>query len=445
MPAPLPADSLWRDKTYRRLWLSLLLSAFAAHITGLTLALTAAVQLRATATQIATLGAVGALPHALFLLPAGVWLDRMRKLPAYLTGELVMVVALAAVPLAWACDRLEIGILYAISFVGGLVSAVSGTAGQIVLTQVVGREQLVEAHGKSRVAASFAEVAGPGVAGILIKLVGAPFALLANCALLLGSVTILRRLEVTEPPPAARHPRFWPQLKEGIRFVAGDRLLLPMALAVGCWQVLQTCAMVTQVLFATRELHLSELELGLCLTGAGLGTVVAGLLGHHPGWTLRPRADADRRHRHQRRRLAAAQRGAIRNVRRRVLHSHAALLQYRRGPDLQQHAGAAAGAHPGTNAGAHDRHHALADAFSGVARHAARRCAGGEFRPSRSAGRRRRRRAGAGSLALAILDSAPDDHLGSRRGCRHQALTSPFGTIRTDASAIRPDSFPPSR
>lgn len=292
MPAPISADSLWRDKTYRRLWLSLLFSAFSAQITGLTLALMAAVQLSATATQIATLGVMGVLPYVLFLLPAGVWLDRRRKLPAYIAGELVMAAALASIPLAWACDRLEIGILYAVSFAGGVVSVISGTAGQIVLTQVVHREQLVEAHGKSRIAASLAEVAGPGAAGILIKLIGAPFTLLANCALLLGSVTILRRLNVTEPMPATRQFGFWPQLKEGIRFVAGDRLLLSMALAVGCWQLLQTCAMVTQVLFATRELRLNEFEFGLCLTGAGLGTVAAGFLGHHlarrvgPGPTL---------------------------------------------------------------------------------------------------------------------------------------------------------------
>ncbi len=292
MPAPIPADSLWRDKTYRRLWLSLLLSAFSAQITGLALALLAAVQLQATAAQIATLAVMGVLPYTLFLLPAGVWLDRRKKLPAYLAGELVMATTLASIPLAWACDRLEIGILYAVSFVGGLISVVSGTAGQIVLTQIVRRDQLVEAHGKSRIAASLAEVAGPGLAGILIKLIGAPVTLLANCALMLGSVAILRRLDVAEPPAGSGQARFWPQLKEGIRFVAADRLLLPMALAVGSWQVLQTCAMVTQVLFATRELQLSEFEYGFCLTGAGLGTVTAGVLGHHlarrfgPGPTL---------------------------------------------------------------------------------------------------------------------------------------------------------------
>ena len=292
MPEPKPADSLWRDKTYRRLWLSLLLSALAAQITGLTLSLLAAIQLQATPTQIATLGVMGVLPYALFLLPAGVWLDRRRKMPVYLAGEMAMAVALASIPLTWAADRLEIGILYAVAFFGGLVSVISGTAGQIVLTQVVRREQLVEAHGKSRIAASFAEVAGPGIAGILIKLVGAPLALLANCAILLGSLAILRRLDLAEPSPDQTRAPFWPQLEEGIRFVVGDRLLLSMALAVGGWQVLQTCAMTTQVLFATRELHLSAFEFGLCLAGAGLGTVAAGLLGHHlarrfgPGPTL---------------------------------------------------------------------------------------------------------------------------------------------------------------
>lgn len=292
MPAPIATDSLWRDKTYRRLWFSVLISAFAGQITGLVLALTAAILLQATPTQIGMLGAMGTLPFVLFLLPAGVWLDRVRKLPVYLVGEVIMAATLVCIPLAWAWDRLAIELLYAVAFVVGCVAVVSGTAGQIVLTQVVRREQLLEAHGKNRVAGSFAEVAGPGAAGILIKLVGAPLAILVSAALVLAGVMLLRRLAVSELLGTGRQSGFWPQLKEGIRFVAGDRLLLSMALGVGCWQVFQTCAMVTLVLFATRELGLNEIQFGLCLAGAGLGTVAAGAFGHRlaqrfgPGPTL---------------------------------------------------------------------------------------------------------------------------------------------------------------
>lgn len=280
MPSPDAPETLWRDSNYRRLWFSLLISAFAGQIGALALSLTAAEMLRATPTQIGILGSMGTIPFVLFMLPAGVVLDRIRKLPAYLFGEVVMSLMFFCVPLAMMLDRLDMGLLYAVAFVGSCVSVVSGTAGQIVLTQLVRRGQLIEAHGRNRVAQSLAEIAGPGLAGILIKLFGFPLAILLNCGLMLWSAVVLRGLRVDDEPAATRPAGFWPELVEGIRFVWHDRLLRTMALSVGGWQIFQTSAMVTQVLFATRELGLSAMAFGFCLAGAGVGTVVAGSWGH---------------------------------------------------------------------------------------------------------------------------------------------------------------------
>ena len=280
MPSPTAPDTLWRDTNYRRIWASLLLSAFAGQFGGLALSLTAADVLRATPTQIGILGSMGTLPYVLFMLPAGVLLDRIRKLPAYLLGEVVMSLMFLCIPVVMALDRLSVGLLYVVAFVGASVSVVSGTAGQIVLTQVVRREQLIEAHGKNRIAQSFAEIAGPGLAGIAIKLYGAPLAILVNCGLLLWSAVVLRGLRVDDGPPAKETAGFWTELGEGIRFVRQDRLLMTLALSVGCWQIFQTSAMVTQVLFATRELGLDAMTFGFCMAGAGAGTVVAGGCGH---------------------------------------------------------------------------------------------------------------------------------------------------------------------
>jgi MFS family permease len=280
MPSPYAPETLWRDGNYRRLWFSLLISAFAGQIGALALSLTAAEVLRATPTQIGILGSMGTLPFVLFMLPAGVVLDRIRKLPAYLFGEVVMSLMFLCIPVAMVLDRLDMGLLYAVAFVGACVSVVSGTAGQIVLTQLVRRGQLIEAHGRNRMAQAFAEIAGPGLAGMLIKLFGFPLAILLNCGLMLWSAVVLRGLRVDDQPAATRPVGFWPELLEGIRFVRHDRLLLTMALSVGGWQVFQTGAMVTQVLFATRELGLSAMAFGFCLAGAGVGTVVAGAWGH---------------------------------------------------------------------------------------------------------------------------------------------------------------------
>lgn len=276
----LPDDDLWRDRNYRRLWLSILIGAFATQVTALALSLTGALLLQATPTQVGILTAMGVAPFVLLALPTGVWLDRARKLPVYVAGELVMAAVLASVPAAWAADVLSMVYLYGVAFVSGCVSVISGTAAQVVLTQVVPRERLVEAHARNGLAASAAEIAGPASAGVLIKLVGAPLALLANGAILLVGVWLLRGVRVVEVVAPQAEAHFWRKLGEGLRFVAGNRLLVSLALAVGVWQVCQTAAMVVQVLFATRELGLSAYRYGLCFSAAAAGAVAANAIGH---------------------------------------------------------------------------------------------------------------------------------------------------------------------
>jgi len=273
-----PTDLL-RDAVYRRLWTSILISSFGAQVTMLALPLTAAVLLRATPTQMGVLTAMEIAPFVLFSLPSGVWLDRVRKLPVYIGGEVLIAVTVASVPLAWWMGRLTIEWLYFVGFAIGTVATTAGSAAQIVLTQVVPRSRLVEAHAKNALASSTAEVAGPGAAGVLIKIAGAPLALLADAVLLSISAWILRGVRVHEQVQRAAHP-FWPAMREGLHFVRGNRLLLTMALAVGVWQMCHHAAMVVQILFATRVLGLSERGVGLSYVALGGGTIAASIVGH---------------------------------------------------------------------------------------------------------------------------------------------------------------------
>ncbi|HEX2540040.1 MAG TPA: MFS transporter, partial [Caldimonas sp.] len=72
----------------------------------------------------------------------------------------------------------------------------------------------------------------------------------------------------------------WADLKAGVRFVAHQRLLVALALAVGTWQACHHAAIVVQILFATRTLGLSEQAVGLSYTGMGVGTVIASVYGN---------------------------------------------------------------------------------------------------------------------------------------------------------------------
>ena len=281
------ADDLLRDATYRRLWTSILISSFGGQVTLLALPLTAAVLLNATPTQMGLLTAMEVVPFVLFSLPSGVWLDRVRKLPVYVIGESLLALVVASVPLAWWLGWLSMSWLYIVGFAIGTVATIAGSAAQIVLTQVVPRERLVEAHAKNALASSSSEVAGPGAAGVLIKLVGAPMALLADAVLLAVSAAILRGIKVQEGAQFAA-ARFWPAMRTGLVFVARHRLLVTMAFIVGGWQMCHHAAVVVQILFATRTLGLSEGAVGLCYVGLGVGTIAASTVGNRISRRLGP-------------------------------------------------------------------------------------------------------------------------------------------------------------
>ncbi len=284
----LPPDDLLRDAVYRRLWLSILISSVGGQITLLALPLTAALLLHATPLQMGWLTTVETLPFVLFSLPAGVWLDRVRKLPVYLLGECTIALAVASVPLVHHLGWLGMGWLYGVGFVIGCVATVAGSAAQIVLTQVVDRERLVEAHAKNALAASAADVAGPGAAGLLIRLLGAPVALLMDALMLLASAAILRGLPVIEQRPARPVAHFWRDLLTGLHFVRRQRLLLALAWVVGGWQLCSNAVQSVQILHATRGLALGELAIGLCYAGLGLGTLLASVMGHRISLRLGP-------------------------------------------------------------------------------------------------------------------------------------------------------------
>jgi MFS family permease len=273
-----PTDLL-RDRTYRRLWSSILISSFGGQVTLLAIPLTAAVLMHAQPTQMGLLTAMETLPFALFSLPTGVWLDRVRKLPVYVIGELSIAIGVATVPLAWWLGWLSMPWLYIVAFLIGAVNTTAGSAAQIVLTQIVPRERLVEAHAKNALASATAEVTGPAAAGALIKLTGAPIALLADAGLLLISASILRGVAVREAPNRLG-AAFWAAMREGIDFVRGHKLLVTMAACVGTWQMCSQAATVVQILFAIHKLGLSERGVGLSYVALGVGTVLASATGH---------------------------------------------------------------------------------------------------------------------------------------------------------------------
>lgn len=280
-------DGLLRSADFRRLWLTSALTQFGAQITLLALPICAVLMLHATPAQMGTLGALESLPFLLFGLPSGVLLERCRRLPIMMCSDAMVATALASVPLAWWLDALTIHWLYAVGFVLGTGMVVGGSAEQVFLTFVVGRERLVDAHAKFAATESAARLIGPGMAGAMVQLLGAPIAILCNVAGFMVSLANLKRIRAREPEPAPANTHPLRDIRDGLAFVWNQRVLRTLAWTSGAWHFLFYGYMALHVLFATRVLGMTPGVMGTAqmLGGAGIlaGSVLVKPLSHRYG------------------------------------------------------------------------------------------------------------------------------------------------------------------
>ncbi|MFN2628251.1 MAG: MFS transporter [Gaiellaceae bacterium] len=267
-----PRGGLWDHGDFLRLWTGQTISEFGSQVSQLALPWVALVTLRSSAFAVATLATVEFLPFVLFTLPAGVWVDRLPRRSVLIAGDLGRAVLLASIPVAYVLDALTLPQLYVVGFLVGIFTVFFDVAYQSYLPSLVDREALVESNSKLQVTASGAQFAGPGVAGLLIRIATAPYALLVDSVsfIVSGGFTIaIRRRE--RPPAREGRGKLLPELWEGLRYVVGHRYLLPQALSTGSSNFFTQLSFAILLVYAHRSLGLSSFWIGLAFSLGSLG------------------------------------------------------------------------------------------------------------------------------------------------------------------------------
>jgi len=267
---------LWLSPDFRKLWGSLTITSFGTQITNLALPLTAALLLHASPMQMGILVALETLPFALFSLHAGVLLDRVRKLPVVIAADLGRALALACIPIAAWFGWLSIEVLFGVGFLCGVQNVVGGAAYQVLLAQMAGRKRLVEANAKIALGETSAALVGPGLAGALIHVLTAPFAIALDALSFVLSALMLRRIKArSDVPQVDGATSVWREIGEGLKLVWENRTLWGLAWLAGLWQFLHHMQIAVLILFATRQLSLSAGAIGFAYACGGLGCVLA--------------------------------------------------------------------------------------------------------------------------------------------------------------------------
>jgi MFS family permease len=271
-----PRGRLWSEREFLRLWAGQSVSVAGDQIGALALPLVAVLVLDASAAEMGVLTAMVWLPHLLFSLGAGLYVDRRaRRLPLMIAADLGRAALIATIPVAYWLDALTIEHLLAVAFLTGVLTVLFDVAWSTFFLRVVPREDVVEANAKLSTSRSLAYVGGPPAAGGLVQLLGAPVAVLADALSFVGSALFLGRIRTEEPPLLpANGDSIRKRLADGFRFQFGHPLLRPF---LGCFATINLFNLgfgAIVVLFMARELGLSAGAIGVILGTAAVGALV---------------------------------------------------------------------------------------------------------------------------------------------------------------------------
>ncbi|MEU6328271.1 MFS transporter [Streptomyces sp. NPDC047049] len=277
IPRPATGGPL-RLRDFRLLLAGAAAGQLGAQVTLVALPLVAVLELDAPAFQVGLLTAAETAAFLLVGLPAGAWVDRMRKLPLMIRADVVRALTMASIPLAAVTGVLTMAQLYVVALVTGVATVFFDIAHQSFLPQLLPKDQLVSGNGALETIRSSAQVAGPGIGGGLVQLLGAALAIVTDAAGYALSALFLWRIKRPESLPERRpDASLRRDIGEGLRFVCGHRLLRVIAVTTGLGNFFAAVLMATQSVFLVRVLGLVPGVVGLVLAASALGGLAGAL------------------------------------------------------------------------------------------------------------------------------------------------------------------------
>ena len=239
------------------------------------------IQLTDSKAAIGIVTALQFLPITLFVLPAGVIADRVRKRDLILaTRALAMVQALLLAVLV-ATGAVELWHVYVLALVLGVSNAFEQPTRQALVVEMVGKDDLLNAVALNSGLFNAARLVGPALGGVIIAATGTETAFFINAASFIPSILALTMMDVTElyggrkEPRAAANPLG--ELREGLSFVLRTPAALMIMILVAFLGTFGYNFITVLPLVARYVLEGDSVELGFLTAALGLGAFLSAL------------------------------------------------------------------------------------------------------------------------------------------------------------------------
>ena len=217
------------------------------------------------------------LPMAVLGIPSGVVVQRLGSRTTMLVSDLARAPILASIPLLHAAGVLSFGLLLGIVALLGCFMPPYFASQRTILPELVGEDErrMSQANSSIEGGSALAAMLGPAIAGVLIPFVGAPNVLYVDAATYLVAFLLVLAFVPRRKPVAAAVQH---GVLAGLRFLAHDRLLAPMAAVVVGFGFLGAGMSAGLPVYAYDAFDGSSWIAGLFYSALGAGAVVGSVL-----------------------------------------------------------------------------------------------------------------------------------------------------------------------
>jgi predicted MFS family arabinose efflux permease len=272
--------ALLKHRDFRRLWAGETVSELGTQVSVLAVPLLAVRSLHASTFQVALLTATSTLGFLVAGLPAGAWVDRLRRRKVMIAADLGRVLALGSIPIAYAFGALGLLQLYLATLAAGLLTVFFDVAYQSYLPSLVGPDHVVEGNAKLGGSAEVAQLAGPSLAGGLVQVIGGSYAIAVDAASFLFSAVFVRSIRKEEDDPS-EHAKgiasLGREIGEGLRFVVNQPVIRAITATSTASNFFSGVMTAVEVVFLVRVVHAQPDVIGLSFAAVGAGGLAGAL------------------------------------------------------------------------------------------------------------------------------------------------------------------------
>ena len=228
--------------------------------------------------QVGAVGFVSGISSLVVSPFAGLITDRVsrRTVLLWITG--VSAAIAVALALLVATDVISVWMLYAIAVAEGLTAAIGQPARQVMVYDVVEKEDLANAVAVNSLGANTMRIVGPSLAGGLIGVWGVEAAFAVQALAYVASLAFTARIRTPGEPTGAITTSILRSMADGISYAASHREVLLLVVMAGIPALFVYPYVQYIPVFAEDVLGVGSVGFGFLASAVGYGSIIGAIL-----------------------------------------------------------------------------------------------------------------------------------------------------------------------